>query len=309
MGMHQLAIVPDRLPQIEHALRERVKELECVYRISALREAHFSSADAFLQGVVDCLPASWQWPEHCSARLTYRDALFITRPFRAGPWRMSAEVAIGGAAVGEVEVFYTSDVPVPPDADAFLKEEHALLHVVAERVSSALAHMQTNADLRDAHEVLQRQNQALIETNIALKTVLSRLEDEKREIRSAIADNIEKIILPIVLELELSVTGRPRAYVTLLRQSLQEIASPLLSTLTRRHVELSPVEVAISTMIRNGLSTKEIAQLRLISPGTVRRHRENIRKKLGLQNRQANLVTYLQNASDLPVGRGQPQQS
>jgi DNA-binding CsgD family transcriptional regulator len=47
-------------------------------------------------------------------------------------------------------------------------------------------------------------------------------------------------------------------------------------------------------MIRNGLSTKEIAQLRCISAATVRRHRENIRRKLGLRNRKANLATYLQ---------------
>jgi hypothetical protein len=54
------------------------------------------------------------------------------------------------------------------------------------------------------------------------------------------------------------------------------------------------VEIALGTMIRNGLSTKEIAQLRCIAPATVRRHRENIRRKLGLRNRKANLATYLQ---------------
>ena len=59
-------------------------------------------------------------------------------------------------------------------------------------------------------------------------------------------------------------------------------------------MELTPVEIAISTMIRNGLSTKEIAQLRCISPATVRRHRENIRRKLGLKNRKVNQATYLQ---------------
>ena len=100
--------------------------------------------------------------------------------------------------------------------------------------------------------------------------------------------------MPIVFELELEVTGRQRSYVTLLRRSLQEITSPFLSQIARDHVQLTPVEIAISTMIRNGLSTKEIAQLRCISPATVRRHRENIRRKLGLRNRKANLATYLQ---------------
>jgi DNA-binding NarL/FixJ family response regulator len=132
------------------------------------------------------------------------------------------------------------------------------------------------------------------ERNITLRSVLTTLEEEKRTIRSNILANIQRIIMPIVFELELSVTGRQRSYVTLLRQSLQEIASPFYSSMARDHSQLTPVEVAISTMIRNGMSTKEIAQLRCISPATVHRHRENIRKKLGLQNQPRNLATFLQ---------------
>ena len=56
---------------------------------------------------------------------------------------------------------------------------------------------------------------------------------------------------------------------------------------------LSPVEIQICTMIRSGLATKEIAALRHISPITVHRHREHIRKKLGLTNRKVNLASYL----------------
>jgi DNA-binding NarL/FixJ family response regulator len=145
-----------------------------------------------------------------------------------------------------------------------------------------------------AHRAIQQEHQALQEANIALRAVLSRLEEEKRQIKASILANIQKIIMPIVFELELEVSGRQRSYVTLLRQSLQEIASPFLTQMSREHMQLTPVEIAISTMIRNGLSTKEIAQLRCISAATVRRHRENIRRKLGLRNRRVNLTTYLQ---------------
>lgn len=281
------------VPRIEHALRERVKELECLYAISRFREMHFSSADQFLQSVVDCLPATWQFPEYACARIAYGDRQYVSANFREGRWRMAGEVRMDGHAVGAVEVFYSKGVPALPDGP-FLKEEHSLLRVVAERVSTALMHMKTETELREAHRILRDQHRALQDTNTALRTVLSRLEDEKREIRASILANIQKIIMPIVFELELVVTGRQRSYVTLLRQSLQEIASPFLTQLARDHLELTPGEIAISTMIRNGLSTKEIAQIRCISPATVRRHRENIRKKLGLRNRAVNLVTYLQ---------------
>jgi len=121
------------------------------------------------------------------------------------------------------------------------------------------------------------------------------------------------VIMPIVFELELEVVGRQRSYVTLLRRSLHEITSPFLSQIARDHVQLTPVEIAITTMIRNGLSTKEIAQLRCISPATVRRHRENVRHKLGLKNRKANLATYLQvsvtneSAAPFEAGPAHPQ--
>lgn len=284
-----------RLSQIEYALRERLKELECLYAVSNLRETHFHSIDRFLQGVVDYLPRAWQFPDHACARIVYGQRQFISASFREGPWRMHAEVRVDGKPLGVVEVFYDRGVPAVPDGP-FLKEEQFLICAIAERVGSALVHMRIENELREAHKILRDQHQTVQNTNTALRTVLQRLEDEKREIRASILANIQKIIMPIVFELELAVTGRHRSYVTLLRQSLQEIASPFLSQLARNHLELTPVEIAISTMIRNGLSTKEIAQLRGITPATVRRHRENIRHKLGIQNRKVNLVTYLQSA-------------
>jgi DNA-binding NarL/FixJ family response regulator len=282
------------MDDIALALRERVKELECLYTISSLRERHANSPELFLQGVVNCLPRTWQFPEFASARIKYGNTSYVTDRFGEGPWRMSADVTEQSKVVGHVAVFYSQGVPAKANGP-FLREEHALLRVIAERVGHSLAHMRTSTELAEAHRTLRAQHQILQERNITLRSVLATLEEEKRDIRLAILSNIQKIIMPIVFELELAVTGRQRSYVTLLRQSLQEIASPFYTTLARDHVELSPVEVAISAMIRNGMSTKEIAQLRCISPATVRRHRENIRQKLGLRNRRANLVTFLQN--------------
>lgn len=283
----------ERLSEIELALRERVKELECLYTISSVRELHYASPERFLQSVVDCLPRSWQFPEYACARIVHGSHQYLSERFQEGRWRMAAEVRLEGKAAGVVEVFYSRGVPVLPEGP-FLKEEHALIRVVAERVGTALMQMKTEGDLREAHKILRGQHQALQETNIALRTVLSKLEEEKRDIRASILANIQKVIMPIVFELELAVSGRQRSYVSLLRQSLQEIASPFLSQLAKSHLELSPAEIAISTMIRNGLSTKEIAQLRCITPATVRRHRENIRRKLKLRNRKVNLITFLQ---------------
>lgn len=278
---------------LELALRERIKELDCLYTISTLQEMNFHSSDRFLQSVADCLPRSWQFPEYACARIVYRDRKYVTEGFSESKWRMAADIFADGKPVGVVEVFYRKVVPTDAEGP-FLKEEYALIRAVAERVGSVVMHMKAEADLRAAHKAIQREHQALQEANMALKAILSRLEDDKQEIKASILANIQKIIMPIVFELELEVSGRQRSYVTLLRQSLQEIASPFLTQLYRDHMQLTPVEIAIGTMIRNGLSNKEIAQLRCISPATVRRHRENIRRKLGLRKRKVNLATYLQ---------------
>ena len=287
--------------ELELALRERVKELDCLYTIATLRETHFYSQDRFLQGVVDCLPRSWQFPEQACARIICDGRAYVTKGFEEGKWRLGATVFTDRREAGVVEVFYHKVVPTAAEGP-FLKEEYTLIRAVAEHVGSVLMHMKAQVDLRAAHKAVQTEHQALQEANIALRAVLSRLEEEKRELRGSILANIQKIIMPIVFELELEVTGRQRSYVTLLRQSLHEIASPFLTQICRSHVQLTPVEIAISTMVRNGLSTKEIARLRCISPATVRRHRENIRRKLGLKNEKANLATYLQASfSDQPA--------
>jgi len=279
--------------ELELALRERVKELDCLYKIATLRETHFYSADHFLQSVAECLPQSWQFPEHTCARIVYGGKHYVTERFKETKWHIAADVFVDGQVAGRVEVFYRK-VTLTGSDGPFLKEEYALIRAVAERVGSVLMHMKAQTDLRAAHRAIQTEHQALQEANIALRAVLSRLEEEKREIRASILANIQKIIMPIVFELELEVSGRQRSYVTLLRQNLHEIASPFLTQICRSHMQLTPVEIAVSTMVRNGLSTKEIAHLRCISPATVRRHRENIRRKLGLKNQKINLATYLQ---------------
>lgn len=282
--------------QIEWALRERVKELNCLYTISRLRELYHSSADRFLQGVVECLPPAFQHVDCACARITYHNRSYVSEQFQASRCGIAAAFHVEAHPAGTVEVFYHK-LPPGADAEPFIRDEYVLMKAVAERIGTFLMHRKAEDDLHQAHEALQREHHTLQETNSALRTLLSRLAEQKREIEASILMNIQKLLMPIVYELELEVTGRQRSFVTLLRHNLQEIASPFLTQMCRDYVELTPVELAISTMIRNGLSTKEIAQLRAVSPATVRRHRENIRRKLKLTNRKLNLVTFLQAAS------------
>jgi DNA-binding CsgD family transcriptional regulator len=57
--------------------------------------------------------------------------------------------------------------------------------------------------------------------------------------------------------------------------------------------ELTPREAQVAGLIRNGLSTKEIAEFLHIALPTVQRHRNTIRRKLGLRRSASNLTTFL----------------
>ncbi len=277
----------------EHALRERVKELRCLYGIAKLVERHEPNLDTMLQGAVELLPPSWQYPEVTCARILFEDREYRTADFRETGFRQSADIFLSGKKAGMVQVCYTRKMPAA-DEGPFLHEERALIDAVAERLGRTAKRMRMEEELRSAYGQLKVERKALQESNAALRTVLSRIEDEKGAIKEAIMANVDKIIMPILHALDSEIEPERKGYIRLLRRNLEEITSPLVNRLSRRFLKLTPAELRTCNMIRMGLSTKEIARVRHVSPATVSRQRESIRKKLAIAGRNVNLVTFLQ---------------
>ena len=88
-------------------------------------------------------------------------------------------------------------------------------------------------------------------------------------------------------------TESQTAYMDMIESSLNHVISPLLQKMRGAYSRLTPTEIQVADMIRNGKTTKEIAKLLNVSAGTVEGHRNSIRKKLGLSNKKANLQSYL----------------
>lgn len=276
-----------------HDLTERVKELTCLYEISQLVESCGDSMDRILQGIADLLPPSWQYPEVACARLVFEDKQYVTARFRKTRHRQAANLVAAGEKVGQVEVCYLKKMP-ESDEGPFLKEERALIDAVAERTGRIVERIRAAEDLRRAHKELEVERTALQEANAALRVVLARIEDEKRDIRETILANVDKVLMPILHALELEATPQQGGYVDLLKRNLKEIASPFIDKLSKAYLSLTPIEIQVCNMIRSGLTTKEIARLRYVSPATICRHREHVRRKLGITNKDINLATYLQ---------------
>jgi DNA-binding CsgD family transcriptional regulator len=279
--------------KVETALRERIKELNCLYGITRLTERGPDSLEEFLQRVVTILPPSWQYPEVTCARITFQGKTYKTEGFKVSKWRQAARVMMFGEPVGEVEVFYTQQRPALFEGP-FLREERALLDAVAENIGTVAMRLSAERKLQETNKQLTVEREALREANAALRAVLARIEEEKLKIHKDIRANVDKVLMPIVYALLTEVPSLQRKYVELLRDNLVEITSPFINQLTEKYHSLTPTEIGICNMIRSGLRSKEIAQMRGISLATVSRHRERIRRKLRLANTQVNLITYLQ---------------
>jgi DNA-binding CsgD family transcriptional regulator len=127
-----------------------------------------------------------------------------------------------------------------------------------------------------------------------LKVLLKQREKDKSEIEDKILMNIEKLIMPDLERLEDSgLNERQKAYANILKSNLEKIASPFAREVSSRMLKLTPAEIQVASFVKQGKRTKEIADLLNLSPKTIEAHRKNIRKKLGIRNKKANLRSYL----------------
>jgi two-component system NtrC family sensor kinase len=134
------------------ALRERIKELTCLYGIAQVVEQPGILLGDILRRVVRLLPPGWQYPENAAARIVLDEHSYVTPGFRRTKHQQTADIVIDGQRRGAVEVVYLEDRPELA-AGAFLKEEEKLIDAVAREV--ALIVERKEAEEHESH--LQQQ--------------------------------------------------------------------------------------------------------------------------------------------------------
>lgn len=132
-----------RITQVK--LRERVKELTCLYGISQWVERPGVSQDEILHGIVALLPPAWLYPEIASARILLDDRTYASTNFQEGCHQQKAEIIANGDHRGVVEVTYSEQRP-EIDEGPFLKEERSLIDTVAKEVALLIERLQAEEE-------------------------------------------------------------------------------------------------------------------------------------------------------------------
>jgi len=135
-------------------LGERVKELNCLYSISNIMEKPGISPEEILQGAVELIPPSWQYPEITCARIIIDDKEFKTDNFNETIWKQSADIDIHYNKAGVVEVFYLEEKP-ESDEGSFLEEERKLINAVAEQLGRNLEYKRADLERKIAEETIK----------------------------------------------------------------------------------------------------------------------------------------------------------
>jgi PAS domain S-box-containing protein len=150
------------------------------------------------------------------------------------------------------------------------------------------------SQLRKREKELKAQSLHLQEVNTALKVLLMQREDDRKEFGEVVRSNVKELIGPYLERLKRGrLTAVQKALVDILESNLDNIVSPFISKLTSKYISLTPTEIRVANLVKEGRTNKEIAELLCLSKNTILFHRQNMRTKLGLRKSKKNLRSHL----------------
>jgi PAS domain S-box-containing protein len=138
---------------------------------------------------------------------------------------------------------------------------------------------------------LEDKTKNLEEVNTALNVLLKKRENDRKLLEENFVANIGSLVLPYLEKIRKNnLDAQQKFFLDTIEKNLDEIGSPLLKNI--HQFNLTPREIQIASLIKDGKTTKEIATALGIVEGSISTHRKNIRKKLGL-GRTSNLQSQL----------------
>ena len=152
----------------------------------------------------------------------------------------------------------------------------------------------TENALREREMELEINASNLAEVNIALEVLLKKKDEAKFEFEERVLHNVKELLKPYVKKLrKTGLNQRQKALLAIMESNINELISPFSRRLSLKFLKLTPTELQIASLIKNGKTSQQIAQLMGSSRRTIDTHRKNIRKKMGLHGIKGNLRSHL----------------
>lgn len=148
--------------------------------------------------------------------------------------------------------------------------------------------------LQEREATLEARTSELEEVNSALRVLLKRMDEDKRTLEEKVSLNVKELVVPFAEKLKNSgLDAKQMTYLSILESNLNSIVSPFVYRLSSKYLGFTPTEIQVASLVRDGKSTKEIAELLNSSYRTIECHRQNIRMKIGIKKKRANLRSFL----------------
>ncbi|MBP1750401.1 MAG: bacterial regulatory protein, LuxR family [Deltaproteobacteria bacterium] len=135
---------------------------------------------------------------------------------------------------------------------------------------------------------------ALEETNQALRILLERGEEDKKLLEDRIKSNVKELVIPYIEKLKFTgLNVEQQTYLEIVETTVRNVFSSFLQKITSKQYHFTPKEIQVATLIREGKTTKQIADIMKVTRSAIGLHRHHIRNKLGLGKAKVNLRSYL----------------
>jgi DNA-binding NarL/FixJ family response regulator len=150
------------------------------------------------------------------------------------------------------------------------------------------------ADLLKINEDLKMQQKELKELNTTLSVLLRTLEQEKEAVETRMVENVTRCVIPYIERIKKGrLNESQKIDIDIAERNIREVVSPFINRISSPLLNLSQSEIQVANLIKQGMSTKEIASTMNLSVNTIMTHRAHIREKLNLKSKKESLYTHL----------------
>lgn len=219
----------------------------------------------------------------------------LNEPKNLGAFKTFFELTMSGQPVTAESTFVNKEgdiVDVELSNKKILIDDVPHMHTLARDISMRKVFEKA---LRNKERELWLQSKKTEKSNAAFKALANNQDEKKEKLKDNIMASITELVKPYIQKLkETNLSQTQKTYVENAESALDRLTSPFAKALSSKFYNLTPTELKIAAMVKDGQSSADIGRAFSISENAVSFHRKSIRRKFNISNKKVNLATFLE---------------